>query len=543
MKRVIRMKKIIKLQTKLTLLIIVVVFISISIIIFFLTSWMTKNIESKVKTNTMNIAKIVARSTEVKIALDIKDKNKIIGTYVNNLLKIVDQVAYITVADMNGMRYSHPNQELINKKFAGGDDYRVLKYGETYISEATGSMGKSLRAFTPIYDINNKKQIGFVAVGTLTQSIEKLKHTAIMYLILISVGGLTVGIIGALLLAQNIKKTLLGLEPHEIANLYNEKMSIIDAIHEGLVAIDKSGQITLINDSALKILQLENKYTKDQIIGQKMDVLFPTTRLLSITELGISEFDKEQHINNTLIMTNRVPIKDKQKIIGAIATFRDKTVVTNLAEELTGVKQIVGALRANNHEFSNKLHVILGLIHIGELEEAKKYITNVTDKKQKLISDVITKIKNPTIAALILGKFSRSKELNINLILDENTNLENNVDNISNNVLVTVIGNLIENAMEAASKSLDNDKYVNVKIDDTSKEIRIKIQDSGIGIEDQYINKVFERGYTTKPGSCGIGLALVKETINNLQGTITVTSQLNKGTIILVILPINNPHV
>ncbi|WP_246599823.1 ATP-binding protein [Clostridium lacusfryxellense] len=543
MKSSYKMKKIIKLQTKLTLLIIVVVFISISIIIFFLTSWMTNNIESKVKTNTMNIAKIVARSTEVKIALDIKDKNKIIGTYVNSLLKIVDQVAYITVADMNGVRYSHPNQELINKKFAGGDDYRVLIYGETYISEATGSMGKSLRAFTPIYDINNKKQIGFVAVGTLTQSIEKLKHTAIMYLILISVGGLTVGIIGALLLAENIKKTLLGLEPHEIANLYNEKMSIIDAIHEGLVAIDKSGQITLINDSALKILQLENKYTKDQIIGQKMDVLFPTTRLLSITELGISEFDKEQHINNTLIMTNRVPIKDKQKIIGAIATFRDKTVVTNLAEELTGVKQIVGALRANNHEFSNKLHVILGLIHIGELEEAKKYITNVTDKKQKLIRDVITKIKNPTIAALILGKFSRSKELNINLVLDEATNLENNVDNISNNVLVTVIGNLIENAMEAASKSLDNDKYVNVKIDETSKEIRIKIQDSGIGIDEQYINKMFERGYTTKPGSCGIGLALVKETINNLQGTITVTSQLNKGTIILVILPINNPHV
>ncbi len=212
-------------------------------------------------------------------------------------------------------------------------------------------MGKSLRAFTPIYDINNKKQIGFVAVGTLTQSIEKSKHTAIMYLIFISFGGLTVGIIGALLLAQNIKKTLLGLEPEEITNLYNEKMSIIDAIHEGLVAIDKHGQITLINDSALKILQLENKYTKDQIIGQKMDVLFPTTRLLSITELGISEFDKEQNINNTLIMTNRVPIKDKQKIIGAIATFRDKTEVTNLAEELTGVKQIVGALRANNHEF------------------------------------------------------------------------------------------------------------------------------------------------------------------------------------------------
>lgn len=526
-----------KLQTKLTILIIIVVFISISIIIFFVTSWMTNNIESKVKTNIMNVAEIVAHSTEVRKDLEVKDENKIIGDYVNTLLKTVEQIEYITVADMNGIRYSHPNSQLIGKEFTGGDEDRVIKNGDTYISEATGTLGKSLRAFTPIYDMNNNKQIGFVAVGTLTQSIEKSKHTAIMYLIFITLGGLTVGIIGAFLLAQNIKKTLLGLEPQEITKLYNERMTMIDAIHEGLVAIDKYGRITLINDSALKILQLESKYNKNQIIGQKMDDLFPTTRLLAITELGTPEYDKEQNINNTLIMTNRVPIKDKEKIIGAIATFRDKSEVTNLAEELTGVRQILEALRANNHEFMNKLHVILGLIHIGELEEAKKYITNITEKKQKLLSEVTNKIKNPTIAALILGKFSRAEELKINLIIDETTTLENNLKNISNNVLVTIIGNLIENAMEAASKSIKEHKTVNVRIQEFTKEIRIQIQDSGIGIEKEYINTIFERGYTTKPGSSGVGLALVKEAIDNLKGEITVASKLNEGTIITVVLP------
>ncbi|MCB2295237.1 DcuS/MalK family sensor histidine kinase [Clostridium algoriphilum] len=536
------MKKTIRLQTKLTILVILVVFISISIIILFVTSWMTNNIESKVKTNIMNVAEIVAHSPEVKKALEIKDKNKIIGIYVNSLLKEVAQIEYIIVVDMNEIRYSHPNPQMIGKKFTGGDEYNVLNKGETYISEASGTLGKALRAFTPIYDINNK-QIGFVAVGTLTHSIEKSKHTAIMYLILITLGALTVGIIGAFLLAKNIKKTLLGLEPQDIAKLYNEKMSIIDAIHEGLVAVDKNGQITLINDSALKILQLENEYNKNQIIGQKMDVLFPTTRLLSITQLGLSEYDQEQYINNTLIMTNRVPIKDKQKIIGAIATFRDKTEVTNLAEELTGVRQIVEALRANNHEFMNKLHVILGLIHIGELDDAKKYITNITEKTQKLLSEVTNKIKNPTIAALMLGKFSRAKELKINLIIDEATNLENNLRNISNNALVTIIGNLIENAMEAASKSIKEDKYVNVRIQESTKEIKIMVQDSGIGIEQKYLKTIFERGYTTKAGSSGIGLALVKEAIDNLEGKITVTSQINKGTIITVILPNYNTHI
>ena len=531
------MKKIMKLQTKLTLLIIIVVFASVSIIIFFVTSWMTTNIESEVKTNIMNVAEIVAHSPEVKKALEMKDKNKIIGVDIDTLLKEVNQIEYIIVVDMDEIRYSHPDPQLIGEKFVGGDDIRVLKNGETYISEATGTLGESLRAFTPIFDMDNNKQIGFVAVGTLTQSIATSKHKAVIYLIFITLGSLIVGIIGAFLLARNIKRTLLGLEPQEITKLYNEKMSIIDAIHEGLVAIDKHGQITLINDSALKILQLENKYNKDQIIGQKMDVLFPTTRLLSITELGIPEYDKEQNVNDTLIMTNRVPIKDSQKVIGAIATFRDKTEVTQLAEELTGVKQILEALRANNHEFMNKLHVILGLIHIGELEEAKKYITNITEKKQKLLSEVTNKIKNPTIAALILGKFSRAKELKINLIIDEATNLENNIRNISNNVLVTIIGNLIENAMEAASKSIKEDRYVNVRIQEATKEIRIEIKDSGVGIEKEYINTIFERGYTTKLGSSGVGLSLVKDAIDNFKGQITVVSQLNEGTIITVILP------
>ena len=526
-----------KLQTKLTILIITVVFICISIIIFFVTSWMTSNIENEVKTNIMNVAGIVAHSPEIKKALEIKDQNKIIGSDIASLLKTVDQIEYIIVVDMDGTRYSHTDPKLIGQKFVGGDENRALKKGETYISEATGTLGKSLRAFTPIFDENNKKQIGFVAVGTLTHSIEKSKNDAIIYLIFITLGALTVGIIGAFLLARNIRKTLLGLEPQEITKLFNEKISMIDAIHEGMVAIDKQGKITLINNSALKILQLDNKYNKNQIIGQKMDSLFPTTRLLSIIESGISEYDKEQNINNTLIMTNRVPIRDRHKVIGAIATFRDKTEITNLAEELTGVKQIVEALRANNHEFMNKLHVILGLIHIGELEEAKKYITNIAEKKQKLLSEVTNKIKNPTIAALLLGKFSRAKELKINLVIDEDTNFENNIKNISNNLLVTIIGNLIENAMEAASKSIKEDRYVNVRIQETTKEINIEIKDSGVGIEKEYINTIFERGYTTKLGSSGVGLSLVKEAIDNLNGNITVASKVNEGTIITVILP------
>ncbi|MGH4120577.1 ATP-binding protein [Clostridium sp.] len=530
------MRKAIKLQTKITLLIIIVVAISISVIIFFVTSRMTRNIENEAKTNIMNVAQMMANSKVVIIALDKKDPFKEIASYVNMQCKTLTQVEYITVADMEGIRYSHPNAEMIGAKFVGGDESRVVENGDIYVSEATGTLGKSLRAFVPIFDSENKRQIGFVCVGTLTNSIENSKHTTILYIIIISLGGLAVGIIGAFLLANNIKNILLGLEPEEITRRYNEKMGIIDAIYEGLIAVDSKGEITLINDSAIDILDFKNMINKNDILGKNIEDIFPTTHLVTVLETGVPEFDKEQRINNTIIMTNKIPIVDKGKIIGAIATFRNKTNVTKLAEELTGVKQIVDALRANNHEFMNKLHVILGLIYMGDLEEVKKYITSITEKRQKLLSMVTNKIKDPTIAALILGKVSRAKELGINLIINEEVNLASTHKNIDSNDLITILGNLIENGLESVNKCDKENKYVKLKIEEFDDRIEIEVEDSGVGIEAENINKIFKRGYTTKLGSEGVGMALVKETIENLNGKIAINTERNNGCTIAVIL-------
>lgn len=532
----INIKKTIKLQTKITVFIIIVVFVSISVISSFVIVWMTRNIESRAATNVMNVAVMVAQSKEVVSALEINDPNKEISSYVNKQINKLDQIEYITVANMQGIRYSHPNPEMIGKKFLGGDEYRVVKTGEKYISEATGALGKSLRAFVPIFDSENKKEIGFVSVGTLTNSIDKAKHTTIIYIVIISIGGLAAGVIGAFLLANNIKNTLLGLEPEEIARLYNEKMGIIDAIYEGLIAVDSKGVITLINDSALEILELKHRVNKNDVIGQNIKVILPTSRLATVLETGVCEFDKEQRINNTIIMTNKVPIKNNGRVTGAIATFRNKINVTRMAEELTGVKQIVDALRANNHEFMNKLHVILGLIYIEDLQEAKRYITNITQEQQKLLSSVTSKIKDTTIAALILGKISRAKELGVFLEIDEEANLENKHGNIESRDLVTIIGNLIENALEAVIKCDEKNKHVYVSIEEVDDEIEIEVEDSGVGIGKENISKIFKRGYTTKLGSGGVGMALVKETIENLKGKITIDSEKNKGCKVFVSL-------
>jgi len=516
------LKKTMKLQTKLTLLVIMVVFVSISIISSFVASWMTGNIESKARTNIMNVAEMVAHSRDIVEALEAKDPNRKIGPYINTQLKNLQQIEYIIVADSEGIRYSHPNPDMIGKKFAGGDEYRAAKKGETYISEATGTLGKSLRAFAPIYDSKNNMEIGFVSVGTLTHSIEKAKHTAILYILLIAFGGLAVGMVGAFLLANNIKNTLLGLEPEEITKLYNEKMGILDAIHEGLVAVDHTGKITLINDSALNILHFENKVNKEHIIGQNIEEVIPNTRMISILETGESEFEEEQRINNTIIMTNRIPIMSRGKIVGAIASFRDKTEVTRMAEELTGVKKMAWSLRAQNHEFMNKLHTIAGLIQLEEYDEALEFISDVA-KVRSNISNILTEnIKDPSLAALLLAKYNKAEESRVKLKIDEDSKLTRLPEHMAPEEIVSVLGNLIENSLDEVTN--DGTGLVYIKIVEAENFLNIIVKDNGGGIPLEYMEKIYDQGFSTKDGQRGHGMYIVKKIIDEANGTINLQS-------------------
>jgi two-component system, CitB family, sensor kinase len=527
------MKKAMKLQTKLTILVIIVVFVSITIIIPFVASWMTENIESKARTNIMNVAEMTAHSREIVDALEAKDPNGKIGPYVNMQLKNLEQIEYIIVADREGIRYSHPNPEMIGKRFVGGDEYRVEQKGETYISEATGTLGRSLRAFTPIYDSENKREIGFVSVGTLTHSIERAKHTAILYIILIGFGGLLAGIVGAFLLANNIKNTLLGLEPEEITKLYNEKMGILDAIHEGLVAVDHRARITLINDSALSILHLENRVDKKDIIGLNVEEVIPNTRMVNVLETGESEFEKEQRIHNTIIMTNRIPIMNRGKVVGAIATFRDKTEVTRMAEELTGVKKMAWSLRAQNHEFMNKLHTISGLIQLGDYDEALEFISGIV-KSRKNISNILTEnIKDSSVSALLLSKYNKAEECRVKLKIDKDSKLTKLPEYMTSDEIVSVLGNLIENSLDEVKN--DGTGLIYVKIVENENFLNIVVKDNGGGIPVEYREKIYEQGFSTKDGQRGHGMYIVKQIIDESNGIIKF--DVDEGTLWDITIP------
>ncbi|MDW7667771.1 MAG: ATP-binding protein [Bacillota bacterium] len=524
-------KKSLSLQTKITILIIIVVLASLFSTAGLIIRWAVNNLQEKAETNIMNVAEIVANTESITDALDKKDPEAFIKVQIDSIFNSVEQVDFIVVTDMNRIRYSHPVASRIGQEFVGGDEERVIEKGERYISEAVGTLGKSLRAFVPLYN-NQNEQIGFVVVGTLTKSIDEAKNQIIFNITISSFLGIFIGIIGAFLLSINVKKELLGFEPTQMSQLYIEKEGMLEAIHEGVLAIDEDERITLYNESAKKILNIKD----DDIIGKKVLEVFPTSQLPEVLKSGEAEYDKEQEMNKAHILANRVPIKDGDKILGAIATFRDRTMMTKLAEEISGTKQVVEALRANTHEFMNKLHVILGLIQLGDIEEAKNYIVNITDNQQKTISAVTNKIRNSKVAALLLGKISRSKEMGIEIEIDEETSLESTDDIIISNALITILGNLVENAMEATAKSNKEQKRVNLKIKESESNIEITVRDTGVGIEEEDKEKIMNRGFSTKKGSQGVGLSLVKRAVESLNGKIDIQSKLGLGTKIEVLL-------
>ena len=221
-----------------------------------------------------------------------------------------------------------------------------------------------------------------------------------------------------------------------------------------------------------------------------------------------------------------------------IITFRKKSVVEELANQLTGFKNYATALRAQTHEFMNKMHVIMGLIDMKAYDELKNYTKEIAYNRQSEVSYIVTRLKDITLSGFILGKISRSRELDIDFSLSEESELRGELDVPSVHDIVLIVGNLIENAFDAL-KNFDGERIVNLSILDFDKEIVIVVEDSGPGMSEETIKRIYHRGFSTKgDGGHGFGLFLAKQSVDSLNGTISVESSLGEGTVFTVRLPV-----
>ncbi len=522
------MKQLFTLQSRIFLFIAAILLITLGLETIVFNRQIEKQIVQEGEKRTMAIAVNVAGDPGIIAAFFESDPSSIIQPITKNLQEITD-VSFIVVMNMDSIRYSHAEVDRIGKHFVGGDEVDAIN-GRQYTSIAKGTLGISLRSFVPIKSEN--RQIGVVSVGKLLTDIQKQQKKYTALLNLLTFCALIIGLLGAIFLSRNIKRTIFGLEPSEIAAMMEERDIILSSINEGIIAIDTTGTIIELNENAKRLLSLE-----EESRGKSLRELFPETKLPIVIESGTPLLDQEEIIKGKVVLSSRTPMISRGEIIGAVASYRDMSEIRRLAEELTEVKSYINALRAQHHEHLNKLHVISGLLQLERFDEATQYITRTMVKQQELFDFLRNRIIPPSISGLLLAKINEAKEHHINCTIDPDSIFpateEKNIDSY-----VIIIGNLLQNAIEALKKSNRTEKHISISFLYRENNLIISIGDNGPGIPAGEHERIFSKGFTTKEQSeeRGYGLYLLKQHVAKLNGYIEISNTM--GAVFTVTLPL-----
>ena len=473
-------------------------------------------LEEYIGRNALNVSKTVSLTTVVHEGLKNKNSTQI-QLYAESVRKATG-ARFVVVGDHEGRRYSHPVPERIGKLMVGGDNPRALERGEAYVSKAVGTLGPSMRGKVPIF-ANSGKVIGVVSVGYLQETVESVTEGYLQRVLLWVFGLFLFGGIGTWLIARNVKQSIFGLEPVEIARLFRERNAILDSIREGVVAINDKGQVTMLDHEAAKIL----KIPPESGIGTSIESILPQTRMLEVLKSGEEQFDQEMIIGDIEVIVNRVPIWQNDRVAGVVSSFRRKDEIDRMAQELTQIQEYSEVLRTQTHEYSNKLHTLAGLIQLGSHQEALDLIGRETSGYQELLGTLAETVPEPLLSAIILGKYNRAQELRINFQLDPESRMIDIPKKINREKIVTILGNLLENALEAAQENTSGKRTVQLSMTDFGNDLIFEVEDSGPGIEDESVDLSLQHGFTTKSGTGrGIGLSLVHENLKYLGGHLTV---------------------
>ncbi|HLN60723.1 MAG TPA: sensor histidine kinase [Symbiobacteriaceae bacterium] len=473
------------------------------------------SVEAQLGRQVLHVAQTVAEIDDVKRFVG-RDNGELVIQPIAERIRQVNGVEYVVVLDMAHRRYSHPVPARIGTLFTGGDEGPAFAE-HSYVSRAAGMWGNSIRAFVPVMSEDFTKQTGVVVVGVLTPSVLSAMIDLAPELCVALLVALSVGLIGAWLLGTRIKQQLIGLEPPEIARLLQERVAILNAIGDGVLAIDRNERVTVLSEQAQRILG-----RGPEAIGLPVQELVPYSRLPEILRSGEPELDQEMLLGTTVVLTNRVPVRIQGQIIGAVATFRDRTEVHRLADQLTGVTKFIDSVRAQNHEHMNRLHTIAGLVQFGRTQEAMDYIYSSYEEQQEQTQFLTRRFRDYRVAALLLGKLHRARELNITVTVDPNSRLRLLPRTTDASSLVVMVGNLLENAMDAVAGGPPERRQVYCLIRDDGEGLQIVVRDTGHGIPPELVSEVWRPGFSTKAGQHqGIGLALVRQHVESAGGQVS----------------------
>ena len=471
--------------------------------------------------NLQNVAEAIAQSPLLGEKSSDAVNSAVLTEYLDSLRDTLEDIDVISVVNRDTVRLYHSNHELIGSIYDGTlPNFRENSQGY-YATTDNGPSGMQRRAYAAIYD-ENGNYAGFVMAIMLMENIKTEIVQIILIFTLITIVAILMELLISAELSGKIKKSLLGYEPDVFTSMFRMRDNILESLDEGIVAVDSEGAIQFVNKSAVEMLTSDSD--EESLVGKDIKSLSKSISSLNLLCSPDASHSVSSGDDNILIDT--IPIKEDDSVIGTVGILHDRKEYTKLMEDLTGTRYLVDSMRANNHDFTNKLHVILGLIQMEMYSEATSYIQNITMVQRETISKVMNCINEPAVAALLIGKIARASELNVKFVLREGCYYSPTDISVPSEILVTVIGNLIDNAFESMNDmNYNGQKELLFGMYSNPGALLITTDDTGSGIEEGNIDRIFENGFSTKGAGRGTGLYQVRSLVENVGGKITVESQ------------------
>ncbi len=483
--------------------------------------------DNQFRERALTLAETVAAVPQVATLIEEGDPQGLLQPLAAKIAKETG-AAYVVIADNKGIRLTHPNPANIGLRIDGP---LLALQGKSYTTLNNGSLGRSANGKTPIYN-SNRVIVGLVSAGFLTSKFtgetSYLREAFLLY----GIGLIILGLFLAEFLSRRFREKRIDAELQSTRVKYQEREAMLHAINEGVITLTPQKKVLLINDEAMRLLRVT-----DAVVGKSIDEVLPQGRLLDLLEGETRQGDDESVLTeNFSLRVNYRPVRQMGREIGAVITLRDRTEHVGLMRELDSVKNLTDALRAQQHEYANRIHTLNGLLELKRYDEASDYLGEISKLDADLAERLSDKIANPTITALLLAKVVIAREKGVALSIDAQVSLDDLA--LDGNAQVTVVGNLIDNAIDATAGTSKAAVTISFTHGRPGYKL-IRVEDSGTGLPEPNPEVVFEDGFSTKQATSGVhrglGLAIVSRLVRQVDGSISCFNR--DGAVFVVDIP------
>ncbi|MEV6015856.1 MULTISPECIES: sensor histidine kinase [unclassified Streptomyces] len=481
----------------------------------------------------MAVARSVADAPSVHAAIGTAEPTRALQPYSLRVQRHTG-VDFVTIMNPRGIRWTHPDEKLIGGHFLGhiGPALAGRSFTETY----TGSLGASVRAVTPIQQ--DGRTIGLVSAGIRVEAITERVQDQVTALIGAAAGALLLGAVGTYVINARLRRSTHGMNAAELSRMHDYHQAALHAVREGLLMLDGQFRVALMNDGGRELLGVT-----DDVVGRSVAELGLPAPLTGALLSAEPRVDEVHPTDTRVLVVNTSPVSGGERR-GTVVTLRDVTELQALTGELDSERGFSQALRSQAHEAANRLHTMVSLIELGRAEEAVEFATAELELAQALTDEVISAVGEPVLAALLLGKAAQANERGVELVVSEDSGIDDGLlpAALTPRDLVTVLGNLIDNAMDAAQATVG--ARVTVTAFTGESALVLRVADTGSGVDPAHTERVFQHGWSTKPagpGGRGLGLALARQTVLRHGGTLEVREGAAGGAEFEVRLPLPAP--